>query len=765
MVALGLGELAAYKNREVLIGTFLLVCLWCGINQIYDKTFICPKRCMLGLLCIVAGYAIMSGKSMEYAENEDRFSEGLNSITGKVSDIGDTANGYALTVKLPHNGAYVLLYVKDISGIKIGNTIEAQADYIEYEGVRNEGNFDDRQYYRSVGISGRFYGSGIKIKDSGTWALKQKMYEAKCSVKKILRLIYSEEKAAVYDAMLLGEKDGIGEDIKELYKGAGIYHLCCISGTHMAVLGLGIYRVLRKRFKYTVSGIAGIAAIIMYGMFTGMMVSVTRAVIMLSVRIAADMLGRTYDMLSSLSFAAIVMIISNPYALLNSGFMLSFGAAGAVCTVIPAAEIIYTVKNPLLKSILISFGIQLSTLPVMAYYFFEIPLYGIFINIVAIPCIIYIILSGFGGVIASVADIGLGKFLAGVGSYGLGFYEKMCRAVLKLPFSEYVTGRPDIWRIVAYYAVLMAGAFMACKLCDREREFKEEYWYIRYGKVVGGISAVIVMCIILFSGRDDGFSVKYIDVGQGDSTFIKAGNGAGYLIDAGSSDIKEVGKYRIIPTLKSNGVGQVDYLIVTHTDNDHINGIRELMDEKVSGRPFVKSLVLPDIPTKDEPYVGLESKAVQNNIGIQYISAGKGWSGRDYSLECLYPDKGMGGDDKNELSVVMRLKVHKVDMMFMGDLGEEGERNLISSGRLGRCSILKAGHHGSDNSSGRDFLGITKPFVSIVSSGRGNPYGHPGREALERFGEAGSRVYRTDRDGEIMVVIQRDGFSVDTYLD
>ncbi len=765
MVALGLGELIAYGHREMTVGIAVLVCFWCFINYIFDRNFISIERCMIGIICVIAGYLIMSDMNMKYDKAEKRFLTDLRGITGTVSDIEDIAKGYALTVKLSEYNGEVILYVKDDKGIKIGNVIEAEADYIEYEGARNEGNFDDRQYYRSIGISGRFYGSNILIKDFKVWLLKQKMYEIKCSIKKNLRLLYSEERAALYDAMLLGEKSGIDEDVKELYKGAGIYHLCCISGTHMAILGLGIYRILRKRFKYTVSGTVGIAAVIIYGMFTGMMISVARAVIMLSVRMVADILGRSYDMISSLSFAAIIIIISNPYALLNSGFMLSFGAVGAVCTIIPAVEIIYSVKNRFFKSFFVSFGIQLMTLPIMAYYFFEISVYGIFINLVVIPCIVYIILSGMGGLAASIYNIRAGKFLAGVGNYGLDFYNNLCRNVLRLPFSEYVTGKPDIWRIVIYYAVLMSVVFFAWKLCNKEKEFSEEYWYVRYGKIIGGISMIAVMCIILLSGHNDGLCVKYIDVGQGDSTFIQINSDMEYLIDAGSSDISGVGKHRIIPLLKASGVGQLDYLIVTHTDNDHINGIEELMKERIGSKSFVKTLVLPDISAKDEAYAELEEQAVKNNVAIEYISAGKGWKGKDYIFECLYPYKGMIDNDKNEMSVVMRLSAGRANMMFMGDLGKEGERNLISSGELGKYSILKAGHHGSKNSSGEDFLDITKPFIGVVSCGKNNTYGHPNRETIERFNERGSRIYRTDRDGEIIVRIRDRGVSVKVFKD
>lgn len=489
-----------------------------------------------------------------------------------------------------------------------------------------------------------------------------------------------------------------------------------------------------------------------------------RAVIMISIRIAADMFGRTYDMISSLSFAAVMIMLFNPCAILNSGFAMSFAAVVSICTIIPAAEKIYTVKNRFLKSILYSAGISMGMLPVMAYYYSEISVYGVFVNLIAIPLVGYILFSGAVSIVLSFLNISVGIFFAGLGNYLLDFYNYLCSAVMSLPMSVYVTGRPDVWRIAIFYSVLMAVLFLSLKYLDYEREFREQNWYIRYGKAAAGIFTILIMIVLLLFRPYKGICIKYIDVGQGDSTFIHADNNVEYLIDAGSSDVNDAGKYRVLPVLKANGVNRLDYLIVTHTDNDHINGIEALINEKNDSKSFVKTLVLPDIRIRDDAYMKLESMAKHNDVSVEYISAGKGWKGADYDFTCLYPYKDSTGADKNELSVVMKLNTKCTSFMFMGDLGKAGEQELISKGCLGRCNILKAGHHGSKNSGSKEFINIVKPMVSIISCGKNNKYGHPDIQTVNGLKNIGSMIYRTDYNGEITVYADKNSIKVESYI-
>lgn len=763
MVAFGLGEIMAYCNMKIIIAFYFVIFLWCILNFLTDKNFISAQRIILAALCILPGYILMGNACREYGRIEDIFLSGINNITGMVTDIESTSKGYVLTAESEDYGN-VLIYANDADNIHIGNNIKAEVSYIEFEGARNEGCFDDRQYYHSVGISGRFFSDKVHITDRSVLVLKQKMYELKVMVRGILQNTYNEEKSSVYSAMLLGDKSSMADGIKELYKDAGIFHLYCISGTHMAILGMGIYGLFRRRFKFILSGTGAVCVIILYGAFTGMGISVMRAVIMISIRIAADMFGRTYDMISSLSLAAVMIMLFNPCAILNSGFAMSFAAVASICTIIPAVEKIYTVKDRFIKSILYSAGISIGMLPVMAYYYSEISVYGVFVNLIVIPFVGYILFSGVASIVFSFINISAGMFFAGLGNYLLDFYNYLCNVIMGLPMAVYVTGKPDVWRIAIFYSVLMAVLFLALKYLDFEREFWEQNWYIRYGKTASGIFVIVTIILILIYKPCKGICVKYIDVGQGDSTFIQTDKNVEYLIDAGSSDVSDAGKYRILPVLKASGVNSLDYLIVTHTDNDHINGIETLINEKSGSKSFAKTLVLPDINDRDNDYIKLERTARNNNVSVEYISAGKGWRGKNYEFTCLYPYKDSTAPDKNELSVVMKLKIKNTSFMFMGDLGKEGEKELIRKGGLVRCNVLKAGHHGSKNSGSEEFLHIVKPALSIISCGADNSYGHPHIQAVNGLKSIGSRIYRTDYNGEITVYTDKNSVKVESYI-
>ena len=762
MVAVGLGELIAYGNKEIIISALMILAVWCIAWTVADGRKVTLCRIMAGTIFVFAGYILMQGKILHFAQTEQKFEENGNTeLSGVVLDVRQSENGYVYTARINEEKYRVLLYSDEEMEVYPGYEFETVADYMEYTGQRNQGNFNDREYYRSENIGARFKCRSFKITGDRHFAVRRKMYEIRIHINDILYRLYSDRYASVYSAMLLGNKSDIDEDVKKLYKTAGIYHLVCISGTHMALIGMGVYGFLRRRHKYMFSGVCGITAVIMYGVFTGMGVSVVRSVIMLSVRMTGDILGRTYDMISSLSLAAVIMMFVNPMVILNSGFIMSFGAVASICMVLPEVNRFYSVGKGAKKAFIFSLVIQLCTWPAVSFFYYQVSVYGVFINIVLVPCMVYVLSSGF----LSIAAYGLvpaaGKFAAGTGSMCLGIYDKVCEKVSALPESEYVTGRPEVWKIAIYYCIMIVLLAAYRRLKNKDREFWEEFWYIRYGKIIMSVTAVVTACVIIFAGGDSGLTVRYIDVGQGDSIYVQT-DGAAYLIDGGSSDIKNVGTYRILPVLKANGLNRLDYIIVTHSDNDHINGLENILNERIGSSAFVKNLVMPDIRDKDEAYIKLVNTAESNGINVMYIKSGDKWITGDCTFECIYPAAGDNVEDKNDMSVVMKFTSDNMSMLFTGDLGEKGEDKL--KGKIGKCNVLKVGHHGSKGSSGDEFLSELQPDIAVISAGINNSYGHPHRETLERLKRAGSKIYSTAKMGQITVTGKPEGMEVDYYI-
>ena len=264
-----------------------------------------------------------------------------------------------------------------------------------------------------------------------------------------------------------------------------------------------------------------------------------------------------------------------------------------------------------------------------------------------------------------------------------------------------------------------------------------------------------------------------VDVGQGDCIFIRDKEGKKMLVDGGSSDLSSVGTYRIEPFLLSQGVRKLEYVFVTHGDADHINGIQELLQNQKQGVE-IDTLVLPPEEYIDEKLLHLAEIAKENETRVLTIYAGEKVG---TYLKCIAPlttrknERIRGKEEEmprleagNEASVVLELKDGAFQMLLTGDLEGRGEEQLVESGTLESCPILKAGHHGSKNSGSEEFLQIVKPGLTLISAGIENRYGHPHEETLERLQEIGSEVLSTQECGAITLKSDGRKIKVHKYL-
>ena len=243
-----------------------------------------------------------------------------------------------------------------------------------------------------------------------------------------------------------------------------------------------------------------------------------------------------------------------------------------------------------------------------------------------------------------------------------------------------------------------------------------------------------------------------LDVGQGDGLFLRTEGGTACLIDGGSSDIKQVGRYRILPFLKERGVGRLDYVLVTHTDGDHISGIRELLEQ--AGEPGgirVETLLLSEQSAAEEAGLQLIELAAQAGTSVRQIEAGMVLADGSASISCIHPGRGSFYADKNAGSLVLRLTYGDFSILLTGDLEETGEREILDAGEELTCDVLKAGHHGSRFSTTEEWMEKAAPKLTLISCGKNNSYGHPHEETIARIREAGSGVLMTPEQGAVTI--------------
>ncbi len=260
---------------------------------------------------------------------------------------------------------------------------------------------------------------------------------------------------------------------------------------------------------------------------------------------------------------------------------------------------------------------------------------------------------------------------------------------------------------------------------------------------------------------------------------MESKNGTTYLIDGGSSDISRVGTYRLQPFLLSQGTDYLDFAVITHSDNDHISGLKELIE---NGNIAIGKLVMPEIENKDEAYLALEALAQDNNISVQYIGTGDYIMDGGVRILCLHPSSGYQADSTNGYSTVLSVSYGKFDMLLTGDLEKDGENRVMKlledekqwnqyfSDMINDIppvidyDVLKVAHHGSKNSTFDAFLKLINPEVSLISCGRNNSYGHPHQELLERLENSGSRILITYETGAITIKTNGKSMEVFTFF-
>lgn len=662
----------------------------------------------------------------------------------------------------PENAGEVrglLCYLEGEENPAMGSIVLVEGKWRPFAHATNPGEFDAADYYRVTGQQGRLMRASCLAESREFSAFREGLYRLREYLSLLIGACYPQKEASVMGAMLLGEKAMLDGEVKSLYRQNGIIHILAISGLHLSILGMGFHRLLhRLRVPKLVDIILSLALMYCYGMMTGMGISVVRAFVMFGMKLCADLFGRIYDLLTAMMTAAVLVLVQQPLYLTQSGFLFSFGA---VCGIglLPSVSRQFPSGNCFLKSVFTGGWISLCTLPVYLCFYYEFPPYSVLLNLIVIPCMGVLFLSGLAVMGAAACFLPLGRLAAVPGIWILAFYEKCCGLCLKLPGQRWITGCPGEWQVAAFLGILAALVVSAEKM-------KRWHFFCALG------AAVLLLAVRL----PQGFEITMLDIGQGDCFYLADGEGGHYLVDGGSSDKKEVETYQIIPFLKHRGVGRLDAVFITHSDADHINGICAMLEKYGETGIEIGCLFLPDVAEecRDENYWKLQALAESRGVPVRPLHAGESLGSGKLMLTCLHPQESYVNSDANAGSTVLFLTYENFSALFTGDLEGEGEELVterlshMGSGESTvlpqRVTLLKAAHHGSKNSTKEEFLAVVNPRITLISAGKDNSYGHPHRETLDRLGERGCLIYQTPVSGAVTVRVKRGCVRVEEYL-
>ena len=843
--------------------------------------------------------------------------------------------------------------------LKIGQQIVLEGTFALFSTATNPGEFDAQAYYAAKGIGGRVRKAQILAAGEKYSFLREKLYGFRQVLHDRLAEVFPAKEASVMQTLLLGEKEELDAEVKALYQKNGIAHILSISGLHITLLGMGVYRLLKRLgLPVRAAAVGGAMLLFIYGVMVGMSVSASRAIGMYLLQMLGIFVGRTYDMLTGLGLMALLLVLQEPERLFDVSFLMSFGAVLGICILTPvfsrgcwerdadaesevkgistwlrtvadilgdsayernkyregwrkvAYEEIRRMVSAVKGGFAASVGVILFTLPVQLWFFYEIPVYSVLLNLLVLPFMSVVVA---GGILSLIPGLGL---VGTVDCLILWWYEWVCGRFEELPGAIWCVGRPEVWQIICYYVGILLlvfgreyveawkkrgtygegnvpgdrlhfartlwclkmrgawkrrGTYGEKNVPGDRQHFARTLWCLitrgadesirnrkkdcngemiqhsdrRFGICSTGVQnalakfrcawqgamtymnrvqhlIAVVMILGLLIGLltgnfDCGSRVTFLDVGQGDGIVVETGQGA-YLFDCGSTSRKNIGEYVLKPYLKSRGISSLRGVFVSHPDEDHMNGVLELMENGEEWGITAEQLFLPAIRESErrETFEQLLAAAEDAGIPVSYIKCGDEIRDSQLRLLCLHPEENTTLADANAYSECFYVEVFakkmkqeaiddrkandasggsaiegsgengsfagnserkdfrvndgKINILLTGDVEGEGERQLMQElqeqrgQRAFRVDILKVAHHGSGYSTGTEFLAAASPATAIISCGRNNSYGHPHAETLQRLEDARVPWYGTMDYGALIVTVDSHGNRLRGYL-
>ena len=634
---------------------------------------------------------------------------------------------------------YILVYDNSKEDVRNGNVLRVSGKLSLFEEERNPGGFSKKKYYQSRKIAANIRSREMTCLEDTVFPIREALSNFRNRWQALLTVYAGERDGGILCAILLGDKAQMDSEIKELYQINGIAHILAISGLHLSFIGLGFYRFVRRMTgSYVVGGTVGITFLGLYILMVGSSVSAVRALIMYVIRVGADISGRVYDAPTAVAVAAAAVICWRPLAFYDVGFQLSFGAICGVIFLYQTLE-----RNELIvkrnKSVTASACLQIATLPIILYHYYEMPVYSIFLNLAVIPLMSVLLAMGLLGSALCVILPDVGSFCLFLCRGILRLFEIFCQVCSELPGYRVITGKPEVMGIIIYYLCLLVVGIAV---------YGKSVRHVQAGIMAVGVTALILSCPAV---NYRGMEATFLDVGQGDGIFIREKEIA-CLIDGGSSDISKVGQYCIEPFLKARGVSCLDYVFVTHGDSDHISGLKELIMRQDRGIS-IKCMVFPEKKFWDEELKELCTMAERSGIRTAIIRLGQQITGKNLRIECLGPDDKKIEGTGNEASMILSVSYGELDLLFTGDVEGQGEE-ILTETLTKEYEILKVAHHGSRNSTGEAFLNKTSPILAVISAGKDNRYGHPHPETMQRLEEKGVFTLCTLKSGAIILKLR-----------
>ncbi|MDX9734035.1 MAG: DNA internalization-related competence protein ComEC/Rec2 [Thermoanaerobaculia bacterium] len=551
------------------------------------------------------------------------------------------------------------------------------------------------------------------------------------------------EAAALAGALVLGETDRLSPATVSAFRDGGVAHVLAISGLHVGLLALGLTAALGPfRPRPLTRDAIVLLATVAFAAFTGGRAPVLRAALMIGLYLGARLLGRPTSPGQVFGLSALVLLAHDPSRLFDVGFLLTYAAVFGISALSPvfARPLRERLPVPLADGLAATLGAELCVFPIQAAVFHVVPFVALVSNLLVVPV---------ASVFLFAAVLHLPLLLAGpvVASLALAPLALLSDAMLGLLRLLDSVGAVRVVPTPSFAVAALLALFLAAAGVLRRRGPRRA--------ALGGAVALVFLVSARPSSAARRGEARLIalDVGQGDSFLVVTEKGRVLVDGGGTFDAAyDFGRTRLLPRLAALGAVSFDAVVLSHPHPDHSRGLVALLRLVPVGRLYLPRGA-PRNPFLDETLAA----ASGGRPPVEALAAGDRFRAAGVEFDVLHPGaESYPRAPENNGSLVVGVRLGSRRVLLTGDVEERAEADLVARGLDLAADVLKVPHHGSRTSTSAELLGAVRPRIALVSAGRRNRFGHPGREVIERLESSGTRVFRTDRHGDVELLF-RDG--------
>jgi len=688
-------------------------------------------------------------------------------------------------------GGHLLLFLKEEYGpFHVGDRLRFLCRLYPPRGFRNPGGFSYARHLAFEGIQTIGFLSGERMwvrTGAGLKSLFLLRVEGwRDHIRDFLKTNADPRCAGIFGALVLGEQEGIPEEIKDRFIVTGIAHLLAISGDQfgiVAFLSFSLLTWILKRSELLLLAVSvkklaasmTIPCLLLYALIAGGGISVTRALIMVTAFFVSILLNRERNLLHTLVLAAFLILIVSPPSLFDVSFQLSFLAVLSILYLVPRTlqilrsdDILPVVKRSIAQrilkylklSLLVTAVALLGTAPFVALHFNRVSIVGLVTNLFAIPWVGFLIvpLSLLASMVSFFCSP-LASFLIQLNGFITLALLQVLAFFANIPYASLFVPTPTVLEIFLFYLLLLT-------LIHLRKKAKIRYLFF-------AVCLALVLDLVFWNFRglfQKNLVITFIDVGHGDSILIEFPKGKRMLIDGGGlpEDRFDTGKNVIAPLLWKKKIGRIDYLVLTHPDPDHLKGLSFIASHFSIGQFWDSGLPADSGPSRrlDEilssrkiARFSLNDGAPTQRVGGVQISILNPAAVRQSQKVSQNPSF------LNNHSLVVKLCFKKIGILLTGDIEQEAEYRIVREGHSLKADLLKVPHHGSSTSSSLLFLERVKPDYAVFSVGERNLGRLPNPEVLRRYQELGAQIFRTDQHGAVRVVTDGEKIGIEPFLE